>query len=195
MSLSKTDIAVITLSVIVVAGFGFGYARNKQPVMQPVANAVSTDQVCSSHADGLLALVNSERQALGSPVVTIDPTLATAASQKLDDMVANEYYGHNLPDGSSTFVFERNLGIHAALSEDLDVNAPTAEADWTTFKNSPVHYKSLTNPAYTRIGIATQCGLFAVRQGTGPDDNSRLNGKIVTEYTVVELAAPEPAAL
>lgn len=147
---------------------------------------------CSVDAAQFLGYINAERAKLGAPQLVTDSKLAVSSHNKLQDMVSGHYYGHNLLDGSSTFAFLSQQGVHESWSEDLDLNGMTPLSDWTTLKNSPPHYASLTNPLYTRVGIDTQCVAFTIEHGTGPDDNSKLVGSSAKELTVIHLAAPEP---
>jgi uncharacterized protein YkwD len=177
--------ALLAISVIDAATATLTHTTQSKPA--PVASVES----CNPDASQLLSLVNQERSKLGAPILTIDPALAASAKNKLNDEVTNQYYGHNKIDGSSTVSFIRAVGVNAAWGEDLDDNALNPTEDWTALKNSPAHYASLTNPTFTRIGIAEQCVDYVLRTGTGPDDNSNLVGQTIKELTVVHLAAPE----
>jgi len=148
--------------------------------------------VCTPNASELLGYINQERAKLGAPQLTIDTALAVSSQNKLQDMVNGHYYGHLLLDGSEPWVFIRNQGVKALVGEDIDINALSPALDWQAFKNSPAHYKSLTNARFTRVGISTECIAYPIEHSTGPDDNSKLVGTTSKELTVVHLAAPEP---
>jgi uncharacterized protein YkwD len=193
----RTEKFVKRLILTAIAGFvgipmviGFVSALNeKEP-----APAQAATQVCAVNASALLDLMNQERSKLGAPVLTVDPALSVSAKNKLDDMEKNRYYGHQLLDGSEYYSTIREQGINAAVSEDLDVNSNTADDDWASLKGSPAHYKSLTNPAYTRVGASTRCTDYVLEKSTGPADNSQLIGRKIKSLTVVHLAGPEPTA-
>lgn len=172
--------------ILFLIAVGWSSAPKKTPV-------AVTQPACNVDAGILLTEINAERSKLGVPQLSIDSTLATTSKQKLDDMVGKKYFGHDLPDGSNFSVFIRNAGIHAAASEDVAENTFNPENTWESYKASPSHYKSLTDPQFTRVGISTQCVTYVVQTSTGPDDNSSLVGKTVTDLTVVQLASPEPA--
>jgi len=178
---------VFLISLMLITALAAASTKNRLTV----PNSVKDSSVCQTDVASLLALIINERARVGSPALTIDPALAASAHNKLADEVAGQYYGHNLLDGSSTGAFIRSQGVNAAWGEDLDVNALTPTIDWSSFKASAAHYASLTDPQYTRVGIAEQCVDLTIKASTGPDDNSNLIGVPVKELTVVHLAAPE----
>lgn len=147
--------------------------------------------VCAPDTTGLLTLINNERVALGIAPLTTDSTLTSTSGIKLQSMVSGAYYGHNTPEGAKYSVLLSQNGVNAASAEDLLDNANTANENWTRFKASSSHYKTLTDPQYTRIGIAESCVDYVLNTSTPPDDNSSLIGKRITELTVIQLAAPE----
>src|SRR3989344_6745108 len=54
--------------------------------------------------DSLLLLTNKERDTAGANSLTINPQLSEAAAQKARDMIANDYWAHNSPDGKTPWV-------------------------------------------------------------------------------------------
>lgn len=187
--IAKTVIACSLLVGLVV----FAFATSPTPIHSAVSLSQSSAPVCSPDASALLGLINQERAKLGAPQLVIDPALATSASNKLNDEITNEYYGHSLVDGSNDVSILRAQGINAASSEDLDANALNPAMDWKSFKNSPAHYSSLTNAQYTRVGIANQCVDFTLSKETDSVENVPV-GTRIKELTVVHLAGPEPIA-
>lgn len=157
--------------------------------------SASVPVTCSPNANTLVSEINTERTKLGENTLVQDETLVTAANMKVADMVNGQYYGHNFPDGdtdSFKFVSQAGVGGGVAVSEDLDFNALSPTIDWNSFKNSPAHYKSLTDAQYTRIGAVEKCVNYTVKHATGPDDNTNLLGTQAKELTVVYVADNEP---
>ena len=181
---------LIIIGLLLLLGIGdlsyWLYAKNTSNA-QPNQNTA-----CTVNANTLLTLINSERAKIGSPALVVDPQLSISSRNKLDNMVLQKYYGHNQIDGSSWSVYAQNQGVKASISEDINVNALSSETLWSSYKNSPSHYQSLTNPSFTRVGVATQCTNFILEKSTGPSDNSNLIGKNISDLTVVHLASPEP---
>jgi uncharacterized protein YkwD len=156
------------------------------------AQAAAAPQVCAVDAGQLLTEINAERSRLGAPQLTIEPLLATSSRAKLDEMVASKYFGHNRLDGSSWSTLVDSKVRVVNTSEDIEYGNTTPADQWDHFKNSPAHYKSLTDPQYTRVGIASSCEDFNIEQVTGPSDNTKDLHNHVISLTVVHLADPEP---
>lgn len=152
------------------------------------STVAQTVPACQPNASQLLSFINQERAKVGSPALSIDNSLVISAHNKLNDEVTRQYYGHNLIDGSNDVSFMREQGINAASSEDLNANDLNPTIDWNTFKHSPAHYASLTNPQYTRVGIAEQCVNYVIARETDTSDNAPV-GTHISELTVVHLAA------
>jgi uncharacterized protein YkwD len=156
-------------------------------VPQPKAAVAAKKVTCSTDASALLSYINKERKLRGSPVLTVNSTLAAIANNKLVDMRDNKYYGHNRLDGSTPAYFYRQFGVQSAWSEDLDLNALSPAKDWAALKASKEHYDSLMNPLYTKVGIATECENYKIRHETGPTLYGNLAGTKALELTVIEL--------
>lgn len=152
---------------------------------------LSNASVCAPDTVGLLTLINNERVALGIAPLATDSTLTSTSGMKLESMVSGTYYGHDTPDGAKYNLLLSQNGVNAASAEDLLDNANTANENWIRFKASSSHYKTFTDPQYTRIGIAESCVDYVLKTPTPPDDNTSLVGKRITELTVIHLAAPE----
>lgn len=184
--LSVYTIAIFLVFLFTALAIVRVHGEDKKPQVSPAS--VST---CQPDASQLLTLVNQERSKLGAPMLTTDIALATSARNKLDGEISGQYYGHNLADGTNDVSILRAQGVNAASSEDLDSNAINPDSDWNSFKNSPAHYASLTNPQYVRVGIASQCTDFTLQKETDTTGNLPI-GTQIKELTVVYLAAPEP---
>lgn len=159
----------------------------------PDAQAVPQAAVCSVDAGKLLGYINAERSKLGAPELVVDATIATAAKYKLDDMAAKKYFAHKMPDNTEWHAKLRSLGVNATTAENIGSNDSTPEQSWEEFKSSPSHYSSMTDPQYTRIGIATQCTDYTLELALEAGDEQYVGTK-VTDLTVVTLAGVEPKA-
>lgn len=187
MTLNKTHKVMLLIAGMLVLLVSVAVSASPRPVVQP--NTLSPP-TCSPDASQLLSLINQERAKIGSPALAVDAALATSAHNKLTDEITNRYYGHNLIDGSNDVSILRAQGINAMSSEDLDENALTPSEDWLAFKNSPAHYASLTDPRYTRVGLAEQCTNYSLAKETDAEGNVP-TGTLIRELTVVHLAADE----
>jgi hypothetical protein len=109
-------------------------------------------------------------------------------------MVSQQYFGHNRLDGSSWGTLVDRSKVSSAISEDIEMGDLTSAGQWEAFKNSPNHYRSLTDPKYTRVGISSNCVQLTVLHSTGPESDPSIENTTTSDVTVVHLAAPEPAA-
>lgn len=180
-------VSVLCIGALTASAVHAGLKPNAVPKTVPKVAV----QTCQPDSGQLLGYINQERSNFGTPALIVDPALSRSAANKLADEVAGSYYGHNLLDGSNDVSFLRAQGVNAATSEDLNANQLTPLADWTTFKNSPSHYASLTNNQYIRVGIAESCTDYSIATETDPANNAPVGTHIV-ELTVVQLAGPEP---
>lgn len=100
--------------------------------------------------------INSMRSAAGLPVLIVDVGLSAIANSRCEQIVLTDNFSH---DGMCT------------AGEILGQNYNSAGAVCTAWQNSPDHYAAITNPGYTRMGIA--CWFLS------------LNGQQYTYWTVV----------
>lgn len=156
----------------------------------PAASPTAAAQKCELTASGVLGYINAERAKLGAPQLTVDPRLITTSGQKISAMIAQEYYGHDAPDGVTTLGnLTKAQGIYGQVGEDVDGSQNTDEAAWQAFKNSPPHYASLTDPTYRTVGISVACNLdYVVKIDTAPQIDGNATGDTVTSLVVVHLA-------
>lgn len=182
--------ALLALFAISYAGFCAWYyatGRNEQSV-----NAQPVSQTCNVDANILLGHINTERKLLGVPALSVDASLNASAHNKLEDEKTNSYFGHNRLDGTPWYsAFLDKSKVSAPASEDIDVNDVSSDQTWGTFKHSPSHYKSLTDPRFTRVGLSTQCVDMTLTHVTGPADNSAYLNQHIVSLTVVHLAQTE----
>lgn len=178
------------IASIFIGGNVFSFLRTSGSAA-PVASA-SEQVVCAPDSKTLLTTINTERKLKGAPELVVDEALTKSSQDKLQDMITNHYYGHDHVDGNSEFDIVRSNGVRAQASSDILINGMDAGRAWTTFKDSPAHYASLTNPTYTRVGITEKCVSVSIDKVTGPSDNSAVLHTTAQEFTVIYLAAPEP---
>jgi uncharacterized protein YkwD len=103
----------------------------------------------------LLELANKDRAVHGLPQLKLNPVLNLAASAKAYDMVENNYFSHERPDGTHPWIFLRSLGydyVHAG--ENLAVNFNDAEELERSWMSSPKHRANILSPYYSEVGLA-----------------------------------------
>lgn len=110
-------------------------------------------------ASRLLATINRARIARGlQPVVPVD-TLAAAAQEHVDDMIARGFFDHVSPDGSHPWDRATRHGYaFRKIGENLAAGLDSPDEvvrDWTA---SPGHAAIMFDPAFQEIGIGYRAG-------------------------------------
>lgn len=126
----------------------------------------------------MLSLINAERAQAGVGPLTRDDALDAIAQARSEDMIARNYFSHQIPRGGSQIpsggmVFD--ILDHARLQyemagENIALNnyinfypmTGTVQQTNTDLMNSPEHRANLLEPKYSRIGLG-----LAFEQGTG----------------------------
>ncbi|MEU0195091.1 CAP domain-containing protein [Streptomyces afghaniensis] len=106
-------------------------------------------------ADGFAALVNSARAAAGSPPVSLDPRLVTAARAHATAMAASGRLGVESRDGVS--VYQRAVGagyVYLTVGEHL-VSGPRTTAEFVAYcLRTDGPRRTLHDPAFTHAAVA-----------------------------------------
>ena len=106
----------------------------------------------------MLSLINQERTRAGLAPLTIDMRLTELARKKSQDMIVNNYFGHNSPTYGSPFDMLRAAGIsYRAAGENL-AGAPTVERAHQLLMASPGHRANILSTYYNRVGIGIVSG-------------------------------------
>lgn len=120
--------------------------------------AVLGDSASISVQD-LLTDTNAKRSANGLGSLKLNEQLSKAADQKAHHMLAQNYWAHVSPDGTTPWVFIKDSGyqyLYAGenLARGFDSGSEVVEA----WMNSPTHRENLLSPHYTDIGFAVLAG-------------------------------------
>lgn len=114
-------------------------------------------------ANQVLDYVNEERKRLGAQPLMLDADLQEAAMQR----AAEQYvlYGHTRPDGRPSITVDstgKMVGENAQMGGQL----LSAYEIYSSWKNSPGHYRAMVNPSVKAVGIGVctqgDCGYAAV---------------------------------
>lgn len=135
-------------------------------------------------ASGVLAQTNIERHKAGLPLLASDPILTRIAEQKAKDMIMNNYFAHESPDGKMIGDLAKEAGYaYLSVGENLALgdfaNASKLVSAWM---NSPGHRANILNTAYTQIGIAAVRGNIHGREAW----------VAVQEFGIPQSACPTP---
>lgn len=115
----------------------------------------------------IISLTNQSRQAVGARSLSENTRLSAAARAKAEDMLKNQYFAHNSPQGKVPWDFIKSAGYNYLIAgENLAVNFTDAESVENAWMNSPSHKANLLNKNYDEIGIGIAQGEFQGRQAT-----------------------------
>ncbi len=103
----------------------------------------------------IVSQTNTFREFLGLGDLKENPVLDQAASQKLQNMIANQYFAHTSPTGISPWHWiEINNYGYIYAGENLAIGFLTAKDAVDAWENSPSHRANLANPNFKEIGVA-----------------------------------------
>lgn len=113
----------------------------------------------SISASGLLVSTNSNRSASGLSPLSLSGQLNAAAQAKAQHMIANDYWAHVAPDGTTPWVFIGNSGYaYLTAGENLAYGFNTSQQTVTGWMNSPSHRANILNTAYEDVGFGIANG-------------------------------------
>lgn len=115
----------------------------------------------------LIDLTNQQRSTAGLPPLKENPQLMASAEAKAENMLANNYWAHVAPDGTTPWYFISQSGYdYSRAGENLAMDFTTDEDLMTSWMNSPEHRANILNPNYLDIGIAVVNGTLLGEQTT-----------------------------
>ncbi len=103
----------------------------------------------------IVSQTNAFREFLGLGDLKENPVLDQAASQKLQNMITNQYFAHTSPTGISPWHWiEVNNYGYIYAGENLAIGFVTAKDTVDAWENSPSHRANLANSNFKEIGVA-----------------------------------------
>ncbi len=134
----------------------------------------------------LLSLTNANRANSGLKALTLNSTLSQAAQNKANHMIANNYWSHVAPDGTTPWYFFDQAGYsYSRAGENLAYGFTTSSGVVTGWMNSPSHAANILDSSFTEVGFGYANG--AAFQGGE-------NTVVVALYAQPTLATPAPVA-
>jgi uncharacterized protein YkwD len=110
-------------------------------------------------AKNIIKLVNGARTGEGLKPLEENSKLSAAASAKAEDMLKNDYFSHNSPDGKTPWYWIEKSGYdYKYAGENLAMNFISAEDEQKAWMKSPTHRKNILNDNYQEIGVAVAEG-------------------------------------
>ncbi len=119
----------------------------------------STAEFSAITSSQILSLTNQSRQEAGVAPLTLNSKLNNAAQLKGKDMIADNYFAHTAPDGTTPWSFLKQAGYsYTAAGENLAMDFTEAESVHEALMNSESHRKNILNSKYKEMGIAVVTG-------------------------------------
>ncbi len=110
-------------------------------------------------ASRMVNLVNASREESDLPPLKINNYLVESAIAKGQDMLENQYFAHDTPDGKKPWQWiDRTNYDYVYAGENLAMDFTSAEVVNSAFLKSPSHRRNILNPKYIEIGIAVLNG-------------------------------------
>jgi len=107
----------------------------------------------------IINLTNAARIAEGLGPLNQNSVLNQAAMAKANDMIANNYFAHTSPSGTSPWYwFKQADYIYTYAGENLAMDFIEAEDVVDAWMASPTHRKNIVNGKYQEIGVAVKPG-------------------------------------
>jgi hypothetical protein len=103
----------------------------------------------------IVSQTNAFREFLGLGDLKENPVLDQAASQKLQNMITDQYFAHTSPTGVSPWHWiEINNYGYIYAGENLAIGFLTAKDTVDAWENSPSHRTNLANSNFKEMGVA-----------------------------------------
>ncbi|MFA6361693.1 MAG: CAP domain-containing protein [Candidatus Shapirobacteria bacterium] len=112
-------------------------------------------------AQKVLDQTNIERQKNGLEPLQYNSVLSESATQKAQDMFANNYWAHTSPTGTPPWNFFKNVNYkYSVAGENLARDFYDTDSLIKAWMNSPTHRDNLLNNKYQEIGIGVVNGIL-----------------------------------
>ncbi len=137
----------------------------------------------------LLDLTNDKRQLMGLSALFLNEKLSSAAFSKGENMIANNYWAHNAPDGTTPWYFIRQVQYdYVYAGENLARGFTKSDDIIEAWMESPTHKENMLSPNYRDVG-------FAVLEGKLLNENTTLVVEMFGNTQGVPLAKQSPQVL
>lgn len=147
------------LAVFLLVQFSLSALTKLTPGVLGIASDISIER--------LFTLTNKKREEEGLAPLKVDPNLSMAAQKKAQDMLSNDYWAHNSPQGKTPWDFILSSDYkYIYAGENLAKDFANSDGVVAAWMKSPTHRENITQPKYENVGFAVV--------------NGRLNGEETT---------------
>ncbi len=137
------------------------------------------------NTSALLSETNSHRAANGFASYANSVQLTQAAQAKANHMIANDYWSHYAPDGTTPWYFIDQAGYsYTRAGENLAYGFATSSGVVTGWMNSPGHKANILDSGFAHVG-------FGIANGANFQGGE--NTVVVAMYGEPIVSAPAPA--
>ncbi|MFA6183486.1 MAG: CAP domain-containing protein [Parcubacteria group bacterium] len=113
------------------------------------------------NSQNVINLINTSRTQNNLFPLNENSTLKKVAQSKANDMIANHYFSHTSPSGTTPWYwFDKNNYFYKYAGENLAINYEDAQEEQEAWMASPTHKKNILNSNFSEIGIATGSGMI-----------------------------------
>jgi hypothetical protein len=130
---------------------------------------VSADKTIASDitVEKVIELTNASRAEVGESDLAVNSKLSRAAEAKAEDMIANNYFSHTSPTGTTpwSWIQKKNYDYIYA-GENLAMDFHSAEKMEDAWMASPTHRANILNQNYHEVGTAVKEGIINGRETT-----------------------------
>ncbi len=107
----------------------------------------------------LLGYTNNNRTANSLPLLSMNSQLTVAAQNKANHMIANDYWSHIAPDGTTPWYFFDQSGYaYLVAGENLAYGFDTSLGAVNGWMASPTHRDNILLPEYEEVGFGIANG-------------------------------------
>jgi uncharacterized protein YkwD len=155
--------ALGVVAIALIGGMLFNLVTDQSRKTQAVSVSQQSEEIVQPELDpaAIYLEVNRMRQEVGVPALSYSQKLIESAQLKCDDMVKDDYYGHENPNTNkrgASYVFDVAPGTGYASENLNNGRFPSSESvvsdakfGWT---GSPAHKAAMLDPKWTDTGIA-----------------------------------------
>lgn len=106
------------------------------------------------NASQIIEKSNFQRELIGAKKLNINEQLMNAAQKKAEHMAKNQYFSHNLQDGTAPWQFIQNSGYeYLEAGENLAITNQSDSQVVDGWMNSLTHKENLLNKNFSDIGV------------------------------------------
>ena len=112
-------------------------------------------------AAGLLHSTNDMRNEASQAPLSLSDKLTQAAQLKAQDMLEDQYWAHNAPDGTEPWAWFQQVNYdYVAAGENLARDFKTDKGVVAAWMNSKEHRENVLNAGYTEVGFGVVNGML-----------------------------------